>query len=183
MLVFDWHFAPSKLRVEIWTCCPTKIVFTDYITLILWNIASQLLWQAPLLFQKGKKSFPSGHQAIKIERYAKGLVYNVKLSPTLFKSSWKMKQWFRENQDGKLSTRNGDSISSTLKCTLDCKSQNHEKMPIAKFLASAAVRVNRILRNSQTVHPSARFWFGPPGYCWKHKPLSLFSLVILWNQW
>ena len=44
-----------------------------------------------------------------------------------------------------------------LSSALDCKSQNHENMPIAKFLASAAVRVNRILRNSQTVHPSARF--------------------------
>ena len=168
MLVFDWHFAPSKLRVEIWTCCPTKTVFTDYIALIFWNIASRLLWQAPLLFPKGNKSFPSGHQAIKIKRYAEGFVYHVKLSPTFFKSSWKMQQWLRENQDRKLSTRNGDSISSTFKCTR----LYHEKMPIAKFLASAAVRVNRILRNFRTVHPSARFWFGPPGYCWKQKPLS-----------
>ena len=107
-------------------------------------------------FKKGKKSFPSGHQAIKIKRYAEGLVldYNVNCLQHCLKVPGKC-----NSGSGKTRIESFPQEMATQfpqpSSALDCKSQNHEK--IAKLLASAAVRVNRVLRNSKTVHPGARF--------------------------
>ena len=65
---------------------------------------------------------------------------------------------------------------------LACKSQNHKEMRFGKFLASAAVHVNRCLGKSPTVHPCARSWFGRLGYLWEQEPLSSLALVIPWNR-